>query len=170
MPQYYRCWYHIITDSSIISISTTIIKSTGLLLTDANINSISTHCTGLQTFNLSSCDQITDASIKNNWSEIQNIGTVQFIINEHVCTETQTSAFNLINIVLVSMLRNTRCHSHWSGSSFPQRTFLRVITVIAGRTFLRHSVLERGERYRRACQSRSHATSSCHAFWRTRAR
>ena len=76
------------------------------MLTDANINSISTHCTGLQTFNLSSCDQITDASIKNNWSEIQNIDTVQFIINEHVCTETQTSAFNLINIVLVSMLVN----------------------------------------------------------------
>ncbi len=54
---------------------------------------------GLQTFNLSSWDQITDASIKNNWSEIQNIGTVQFIINEHVCTETQ-------NIVLFSMLVN----------------------------------------------------------------
>ena len=83
-----------ITDSSIISISTycTGLQSLNLQgcyqLTDANINSISTHCTGLQTFNLSSCDQITDASIKNNWSEIQNIGTVQFIINEHVCTET----------------------------------------------------------------------------------
>ena len=114
MSQYYRCWYHIITDSSIISISTycTGLQSLNLSscyqLTDANINSISTHCTGLQTFNLSSCDQILDASIKNNWSEIQNIGTVQFIINEHVCTKTQTSAFNLINIVLVSMLVKTK--------------------------------------------------------------
>ena len=51
-----------------------------------------------------------------------------------------------------------------SGSSLPQRTLLRVITFIAGRTFLRHSVLERRERSRRACQSRSHAASSCHAF------
>ena len=38
---------------------------------------------------------VCDRLIQNNWSEIQNIGTVQFIINEHVCTETQTSAFNL---------------------------------------------------------------------------
>jgi hypothetical protein len=38
---------------------------------------------------------VYDRLIQNNWSEIQNIGTVQFIINEHVCTETQTSAFNL---------------------------------------------------------------------------
>ncbi len=44
-------------------------------------------------------------------------------------------------------------------SSLPQRALLRVITVIAGRTFRRHSVLERGERSRRACQSRSHAAS-----------
>ena len=38
---------------------------------------------------------VCDRLIQNNWSEIQNIGTVQFIINKHVCTETQTSAFNL---------------------------------------------------------------------------
>ena len=38
---------------------------------------------------------VCDRQIQNNWSEIQNIGTVQFIINEHVSTETSTSAFSL---------------------------------------------------------------------------
>ena len=38
---------------------------------------------------------VCDRLIQNNWSEIQNIGTVQFIINQHICSETQTSAFNL---------------------------------------------------------------------------
>ena len=41
------------------------------------------------------CALVCNRLIQNNWSEIQNIGTVQFIINEHVCTETKTSAFNL---------------------------------------------------------------------------
>jgi hypothetical protein len=38
---------------------------------------------------------VCDRQIQNNWSEIQNIGTVQFIINEHVSSETSTSAFSL---------------------------------------------------------------------------
>ena len=38
---------------------------------------------------------VCDRLIQNNWSEIQNIGTVQFIINQHICSETQTRAFNL---------------------------------------------------------------------------
>ena len=38
---------------------------------------------------------VCDRQIQNNWSEIQNIGTVQFIINEHVSTETSTSAVSL---------------------------------------------------------------------------
>ena len=38
---------------------------------------------------------VCDRQIQNNWSEIQNIGTLQFIINEHVSTETSTSAFSL---------------------------------------------------------------------------
>ncbi len=38
---------------------------------------------------------VCDRQIQSNWSEIQNIGTVQFIINEHVSTETSTSAFSL---------------------------------------------------------------------------
>ena len=58
-----------IRDASIISIST---HCTGLqslnvsrctLLTDASIISISTHWTGLQSLNVSSCSQLTDASI-----------------------------------------------------------------------------------------------------------
>ena len=40
----------------------------------------------------------------------------------------------------------------------------RVITVVEGRTFLRHSIIEGGERSRRARLSRSHAPSTCHAF------
>ena len=48
-------------------------------------------------------------------------------------------------------IRNTRRHTHWSETSLPQRTLLRVLTVVVGQTFLRHSVLERGERSRRAC-------------------
>ena len=38
---------------------------------------------------------VCDRQIQNNWSQIQNIGTVQFIINEHISTETSTSAFSL---------------------------------------------------------------------------
>ena len=38
---------------------------------------------------------VCDRHIQNNWSEIQNIGTVQFIINQHISTETKSSAFNL---------------------------------------------------------------------------
>ncbi len=38
---------------------------------------------------------VCDRQIQNNWSEIQNIGTVQFIINEHVSIETSTSTFSL---------------------------------------------------------------------------
>ena len=38
---------------------------------------------------------VCDRQIQNNWSEIQNIGTVQFISNEHISTETSTSAFSL---------------------------------------------------------------------------
>jgi hypothetical protein len=38
---------------------------------------------------------VCDRQIQNNWSEIQNIGTVQFIIIEHVSTETSTSACSL---------------------------------------------------------------------------
>ena len=38
---------------------------------------------------------VCDTQIQNNWSEIQNIGTVQFIINKHISRETATSAFNL---------------------------------------------------------------------------
>ena len=38
---------------------------------------------------------VCDRYIQNNWSEIQNIGTVQFIINQHISEETKTSAFNL---------------------------------------------------------------------------
>jgi hypothetical protein len=38
---------------------------------------------------------VCDRQIQNNWSEIQNIGTLQFIINQHVSTETSTSAFSL---------------------------------------------------------------------------
>jgi hypothetical protein len=38
---------------------------------------------------------VCDTQIQNNWSEIQNIGTVQFIINEHVSIETSTSTFSL---------------------------------------------------------------------------
>ncbi len=38
---------------------------------------------------------VCDRQIQDNWSEIQNIGTVQFIINEHICCETNSSAFNL---------------------------------------------------------------------------
>ena len=38
---------------------------------------------------------VCDRHIQNNWSEIQNIGTVQFIINQHISTETKSSAFSL---------------------------------------------------------------------------
>jgi hypothetical protein len=38
---------------------------------------------------------VCDRQIQDNWSEIQNIGTVQFIINEHISRETNSSAFNL---------------------------------------------------------------------------
>jgi hypothetical protein len=33
---------------------------------------------------------VCDRHIQNNWSEIQNIGTVQFIINQHISTETKS--------------------------------------------------------------------------------
>jgi len=33
---------------------------------------------------------VCDRHIQNNWSEIQNIGTVQFIIDQHISTETKS--------------------------------------------------------------------------------
>jgi hypothetical protein len=59
---------HRISDTSIISLShhCTGLQSLNLTvsqITDASIISISTHCTGLQSLNLDQCHQITDASI-----------------------------------------------------------------------------------------------------------
>ena len=80
IPQYYRCWYHITTDSSIISIST--------------------YCTGLQSLNLSSCDQITDASIKSisvNCTGLQSVNLERYYQSSDASSENCTG-LNELNI------------------------------------------------------------------------
>ena len=80
MPQYYRCWYHIITDSSIISIPT--------------------YCTGLQSLNLSSCDQITYASIKSisvNCTGLQSVNLERYYQSSDASSENCTG-LNELNI------------------------------------------------------------------------